>query len=116
MACEPTTSTSSSPPGLPEEGQPAFYRQIEETDERFLQEIEPRLGDLEIPVRIVWGSDDAWIPPETAQRLRDLIPSATLRLVEGASHLIHYDAPVALADELRRWLASNRRPDAAPEA
>jgi pimeloyl-ACP methyl ester carboxylesterase len=98
------------------EGQPAFYRQIEQTDERFLEEIEPRLGDIEIPVRIVWGSDDAWIPPETAQRLRDLIPSATLRLVEGASHLIHYDEPVALADELRRWLASNRRPAAEPEA
>jgi pimeloyl-ACP methyl ester carboxylesterase len=99
-------------PWTTEEGQAAFYRQIEQTDERFLEEIEPRLGGIDIPVRIVWGADDAWIPPETAQRVCDLIPSATLRLVEGASHLIHYDAPVALADELRRWLACNRRPGA----
>jgi pimeloyl-ACP methyl ester carboxylesterase len=91
------------------EGQPAFYRQIEQADERFLAEIEGRLGAIDIPVRIVWGEDDAWISPETAQRLCDLIPAATLRLVAGASHLIHYDAPVALADELRRWLASNER-------
>ena len=94
-------------PWATEEGQPAFYRQIEQTDERFLEEIEARLGEIDIPVRIVWGADDAWVPAETAQRLCDLIPTATLRLVEGAGHLIHYDAPVALADELRRWLASN---------
>jgi pimeloyl-ACP methyl ester carboxylesterase len=90
------------------EGQPAFYRQIEQTDERFLEEIEARLGEIDIPVRIVWGADDAWIAPETGRRLCDLIAPATLKLVEGAGHLVHYDAPVALADELRSWLASQR--------
>jgi pimeloyl-ACP methyl ester carboxylesterase len=90
------------------EGQPAFYRQIEQTDERFLEEIEARLGEIDIPVRIVWGADDAWIAPETARRLCDLIAPATLELVDEAGHLVHYDAPVALADELRSWLASQR--------
>jgi pimeloyl-ACP methyl ester carboxylesterase len=90
------------------EGQPAFYRQIEQTDERFLDEIEARLGEIDIPVRIVWGADDAWIAPETGRRLCDLIAPATLTLVDGAGHLVHYDAPVALADELRSWLASQR--------
>jgi pimeloyl-ACP methyl ester carboxylesterase len=102
-------------PWTTEAGQPAFYRQIEQTDQRFLEEIEARLGEIDIPVRIVWGRDDAWIPPETAQRLCALIPGATLRLVEGASHLIHYDAPVALADELRRWLAADGPSSAAPD-
>jgi pimeloyl-ACP methyl ester carboxylesterase len=88
------------------EGQPAFYRQIEQTDDRFLEEIEARLGEIEIPVRIVWGADDAWIAPTVARRLCDLIAPASLRLVDGAGHLIHFDAPVALADELRSWLAS----------
>ena len=91
-------------PWTGEEGQPAFYRQIAQTDERYLEEIEPRLGEIEIPVRIVWGKDDTWIPHETALRLRDLIPGATAALVDGAGHLIHYDAPVALANELRAWL------------
>ena len=93
-------------PWTTEEGQPAFYRQIEQTDDRFLEEIEGRLGEIEIPVRVVWGADDAWIAPDTARRLCELIGPATLKLVDGAGHLIHYDAPVALADELRSWLAS----------
>jgi pimeloyl-ACP methyl ester carboxylesterase len=86
------------------EGQPAFYRQIEQTDDRFLEEIEAGLGEIDIPVRVVWGADDTWIAPDTARRLCDLIAPASLRLVDGAGHLIHYDAPVALADELRSWL------------
>jgi pimeloyl-ACP methyl ester carboxylesterase len=93
-------------PWLGPEGKPAFYRQIEQTDERFLAEIEERLGSIVIPVRIVWGRDDAWIEPAVAERLCELIPPATLRLVDGAGHLMQQDAPVALADELRRWLAA----------
>jgi pimeloyl-ACP methyl ester carboxylesterase len=91
-------------PWTTEEGQAAFYRQIAQTDERYLEEIEARLGDVAIPVRIVWGADDRWIVPEVAEHIRDLIPGATLRLVDGAGHLVQYDAPVALMNELRSWL------------
>jgi pimeloyl-ACP methyl ester carboxylesterase len=93
-------------PWLGPEGKPAFYRQIEQTDERFLAEIEERLGAIETSVRVLWGRDDTWIAPAVGERLSGLIPSAGFRLVDGAGHLMHYDAPVALADELRSWLAA----------
>ncbi len=93
-------------PWITADGQPAFYRQIEQTDERYLAEIQPRLGEIGIPVRIVWGRDDTWISPDVGRRLRELIPTATLQLVDAAGHLVHYDAPAALADEIRVWLAS----------
>ncbi|SEG15147.1 Pimeloyl-ACP methyl ester carboxylesterase [Nonomuraea solani] len=92
-------------PWLGEEGQPAFYRQIAAYDESFLEENERRLGRLDLPVRIVWGADDAWIPVKTAQRLRGLLPGANLSLVAEAGHLIQYDAPAAVMDEIRTWLA-----------
>jgi len=95
-------------PWTTDEGRSAFYRQIAQADERYLEEIEPLLGELDIPVRVVWGKQDTWIPPETGRRLCALIPGATLGLVDGAGHLIHYDAPVALASELRAWLALPR--------
>jgi pimeloyl-ACP methyl ester carboxylesterase len=91
-------------PWTGDEGQAAFYRQIAQTDERYLEEIEPRLGKIDIPVRIVWGKQDTWIPHEVGLRLGDLIPQATVELVDGAGHLVQYDAPVALANELRAWL------------
>ncbi|MEV0316397.1 alpha/beta fold hydrolase [Nonomuraea fuscirosea] len=87
------------------DGQPAFYRQIADYDERFLQENEQQLGSLDIPVRIVWGSRDTWISLDIARRLQGLIPAAELSMIEDAGHLVHYDAPVALMNEIRTWLS-----------
>jgi pimeloyl-ACP methyl ester carboxylesterase len=91
-------------PWTTSEGQQAFYRQITDYDERFLRENEQRLANLAIPVRIIWGADDAWIPADLAHKLHGLIPQATLALVPGAGHLIHYDAPASLMNEIRAWL------------
>jgi pimeloyl-ACP methyl ester carboxylesterase len=93
-------------PWTGEEGHPAFYRQIADYDERFLEQNEQRLGQTDIPVRILWGTEDAWIPTEIAKKLRSLIPGATLSLIDGAGHLMHHDAPVALMNEMRAWLES----------
>jgi pimeloyl-ACP methyl ester carboxylesterase len=98
-------------PWLGDDGQPAFYRQIAHYDERHLVENEQRLDRLDIPVRVLWGADDAWIPTDTGKRVASSIPNATFSLVDNAGHLMHYDAPVVLADELRAWLARQARSD-----
>ena len=64
-------------PWLGEEGQPAFYRQIADYDETFLEENERILGQLAIPVRVLWGAADAWIPVETGRRLASLLPASS---------------------------------------
>jgi pimeloyl-ACP methyl ester carboxylesterase len=86
-------------------GQRAFYRQIAHYDERFLVENEQRLPQLTIPVRVLWGRQDAWIPTDIAEKITAAIPGATLELIDGAGHLVHYDAPVPLMNQLRAWLA-----------
>ncbi len=92
-------------PWTGEAGQPAFYRQIAQYDERFLEQIERRLGEIEIPVSVLWGRKDTWIPSQVGERLAAGIPGATLELIDGAGHLVHYDAPVPLMSRLRAWLA-----------
>ncbi|HVX45729.1 MAG TPA: alpha/beta hydrolase [Mycobacteriales bacterium] len=88
-------------------GQPAFYRQIAQYDENYLVQNEERLPALKLPVHVVWGAEDAWIPPATGRRVADLIPGAAYTEVPGAGHLMQYDAPVALGNLLRRWLTRN---------
>ena len=92
-------------PWLGEEGQAAFYRQIAAYDEAFLAENEELLGRLDMPVSILWGREDGWIPVATGKRLAAGIPGSSFTLIEGAGHLMQLDAPVALAGELRSWLA-----------
>jgi pimeloyl-ACP methyl ester carboxylesterase len=91
-------------PWTGELGQPAFYRQIADFDVDLLDDNERRLGELDLPVRILWGTEDAWIPLETGRRFASLIPGAVLSEVSGSGHLMQYDAPVALATALNHWL------------
>lgn len=92
-------------PWTSSEGQQAFYRQIAQADERWTAELEPLLGRIAVPTHVVWGAEDTWIPPDRAERLAQAVPGASLALIPEAGHLVQLDAPVALASELRRWLA-----------
>jgi pimeloyl-ACP methyl ester carboxylesterase len=86
------------------EGQTAFYRQIIDYDERYLRENEELVAKLAVPVHIVWGEQDGWIPVERADRLHTLIPHSTLRKVPVSNHLIQFDAPERLTYEVTSWL------------
>ncbi|MFG2400104.1 alpha/beta fold hydrolase [Streptomyces lydicus] len=92
-------------PWCTEAGQPAFYRQIQQNDQRFTDEIEERYGELGLPTLICWGAQDSWIPVAKGHELAARIPGAQLRRIEGAGHLVQEDAPAeltaALADFLR---------------
>lgn len=91
-------------PWLGPEGQQAFYRQIAQADQTYTDEIESRYHELDLPVLVVWGEKDTWIPIDRAHRLTDLIPNARLELIDAAGHLVQIDQPVALATMLHDWL------------
>ncbi len=92
-------------PWLGPEGQEAFYRQIAQADQTYTDEIEPLYHTLDLPVLIVWGQEDNWIPVDRAHRLADLIPGSRLKLIDAAGHLVQIDQPVALATTLHDWLS-----------
>ncbi len=95
-------------PWLDAAGQAAFYRQIAQADQAHTDEIEPAYPNLDLPLLVVWGVEDSWIPVDRAHRLAELVPGAQLRLIEGAGHLIQFDQPEQLALVLQGWLASAR--------
>ena len=91
-------------PWLGESGQPAFYRQIAQMDQRYTDEIEPRLGEMRCPVQILWGEQDRWIPVERGRELAARIAGATLCRVAEAGHLVQEDAPEAIVAVLLGFL------------
>ncbi|MCI2237699.1 alpha/beta fold hydrolase [Paenibacillus sp. TRM 82003] len=91
-------------PWVTPQGQEAFYRQVAQADEAFTDVIEPLYPSLDLPVHVVWGAEDTWVPVERAHRLAALIPGAGLTVVPDAGHLVHLDQPVHLATALRAWL------------
>jgi pimeloyl-ACP methyl ester carboxylesterase len=93
-------------PWLGDVGKAAFYRQIQQADQSYTDDIEALYPQLDVAVLVVWGTEDTWVPVDRAHRLAQLIPGAQLELIEGAGHLVHLDQPVALATTLHRWLCS----------
>ncbi|HSR44572.1 MAG TPA: alpha/beta hydrolase [Acidimicrobiia bacterium] len=54
---------------------------------------ESELARLTCPVRLVWGADDAAVPPAVARSAVDAIADVTLDVVAGAGHDVHLSHP-----------------------
>jgi pimeloyl-ACP methyl ester carboxylesterase len=65
-----------------------------------------RVGGL-LPTKIIWGRDDAWIPSETAHKLKEALQAENVVIIEEGGHLVHYDQPGRLALEVGLWLSKN---------
>ena len=87
------------------DGQPAFYRQIAQMDQRYTDEVEPRYGEIDLPTLILWGEADTWIPIERGRQLHALIRNSQLVPVTQAGHLVQEDAPEAIVAALLPFLA-----------
>jgi len=85
-------------------GQPAFYRQIAQADQRFTDEIEPLYAKITRPVLLVWGEEDTWIPSDRGRQLQQQIPQAQWVSIPNAGHLVQEDAPAALLTAIQSFL------------
>ncbi len=78
------------------QGQPAFYRQIAQFDEKYIVEIEDRYGPMDCPVRLIWGERDDWIPIAQGHKLAEKLTAGALTTVPNSGHLVQEDAPEAI--------------------
>lgn len=93
-------------PWLGPDGQPAYYRQISQADERYTDEIQDRYGSITIPVLVCWGTDDAWLSWKMGEQLAASIPNARFERIAGAGHLVQEDAPDQLTKLIVGFLAA----------
>ncbi|MCD0505489.1 alpha/beta fold hydrolase [Bordetella petrii] len=86
------------------QGQAAFYRQAAQADQRYTDEIERRYGEIDCPVMILWGEDDAWLPIGRGRALAARFRQPDFRPVPQAGHLMQEDAPEAIVAHLAQFL------------
>jgi pimeloyl-ACP methyl ester carboxylesterase len=63
-----------------------------------------RLPELRMPTLVMWGAQDAWVPPEHAGRFRNDIPGARLVVYPKLGHLPMEEDPTATAADALRFL------------
>ena len=67
--------------------------------------LEGRLGEVVVPVELVWGDADGLFTLDYAQRLLDGLPRARLFPVHGCGHVPHRECPDKTAEALQAALA-----------
>ncbi len=68
----------------------------------------------ELPVLVVWGTNDMVIPVDHAKRLGELAPECRVEIFDGAGHFPHLDRPDRFADVLRDFMATTERGEGPP--
>jgi len=65
----------------------------------------PLLQSLKMPVLLLWGEKDAFIPISNAQDYLKAMPQATLVSIPNAGHVVHEEAPMASVQAVKAFLA-----------
>jgi pimeloyl-ACP methyl ester carboxylesterase len=77
-------------------------------------DVRGRLGEIDVPTLALFGAGDKLIPnqylhenmttKDVADRAEDVLPNATVHLVEDAGHLLMLEQPARFRDHLRSFL------------
>lgn len=67
------------------------------------------LGELSLPVTVVWGRHDRVLPLRIGEQLAADIPGARLEVIDGAGHAPMVERPQEFARAVRRAVFSPRR-------
>jgi pimeloyl-ACP methyl ester carboxylesterase len=59
---------------------------------------------VDLPTLVLWGMEDAALPPGLVEGLEEYVPRLTLEKVEGASHWIIHERPQFVAQQLGKFL------------
>jgi pimeloyl-ACP methyl ester carboxylesterase len=100
----PDTMALYAKPWFGKSGQPAFYRQIAQMDERYTDEVQSHYDKIRCPVTILWGEQDKWISVEHGRSLAAKIPGSILKIIPDAGHIVQEDAPEAIVAALFGFL------------
>jgi pimeloyl-ACP methyl ester carboxylesterase len=59
---------------------------------------------ITVPTLLLWGSVDTTTPVEDGRRLSKSIKGSTLRVYEGAGHMLHRERPREVAEAIRHFV------------
>ncbi|KAJ5770632.1 uncharacterized protein N7511_002683 [Penicillium nucicola] len=93
-------------PWMREGGRVGFLRELCQANLRSTDAVEGRYGEVggNVPVKVIWGAEDLWIPVESAGRLGSALRAKEVVVIENAGHLSMLDQPGQFGVELGIWL------------
>jgi 3-oxoadipate enol-lactonase len=67
-----------------------------------------RLGEMAVPTLLIAGENDhGGGPPDDMRKVANAIPGARFELIEGAGHIVNFEAPECLAELIGKFVAAD---------
>jgi pimeloyl-ACP methyl ester carboxylesterase len=85
-------------------GVAAFFRTARALDGRGLTGREDEMAAWDMPVLLLWGEDDPYLPVGVAERLQDAIPASSLGVLPGCGHCLVEDAADTIGPMILEYL------------
>ncbi|KAB7613934.1 alpha/beta hydrolase [Amylibacter sp. SFDW26] len=92
-------------PWLGEVGQKAYYSQVGQYDYDYTTQLEDLYPTINVPMMIMWGERDQWVPISEGKRLQTMIKNAEFAALPDAGHFSMIDTPGLFANTLDAWLS-----------
>ncbi len=64
-----------------------------------------RLPRIKADTLVLWGAQDALVPPAYAAEFASLIPHARVEMIQGAGHVPQIEQRQAVSEQLKKFLA-----------
>ena len=90
-------------PALNKNAAEVFYRVITSNGNGPATFTDDLLKKLSAPLLLLWGSQDPWIRPSSADRIQTLLPSA-IRINVEAGHCGHDEKPKEFNEEIKKFM------------
>lgn len=86
-----------------------FQHQVRHYNPIHTMEIASRMHELgNLPVKLIWGADDAWQVEDWAHRLNKAIPGSELDVIENCGHFSMEDKPERVSEILLSFLNQHK--------
>ncbi|MFW2383351.1 MAG: alpha/beta fold hydrolase [Acidimicrobiales bacterium] len=78
----------------------AAVRLLRSFDMSYVTELSEIHGQIDVPVKLIWGDRDPFFPVDRAKAMVSTFPNASIDVIEGAGLFSHEEAPAQVAESL----------------
>ena len=75
------------------------------------KDIHPHLDDINIPVHILWGEQDAFLKADNAEQLHSRLPNSSLTIFKDCGHFFYQDKCSEFTQLIKSWIKGGYKPD-----
>ena len=84
-----------------------WYRSVAEARRGMMEGTAPAIAPIDLPTRVLWGSEDPVLRAAWMDRLPELFTDLEASVAEGAGHFVHWEQPARAEAEIRAFFAAS---------